>query len=154
MFLLPVCFCCPYPRYFCSLVSSGGEFQMFPLAPRRSLRLAFTGIGGSMHSVTFTLAYSQNKAAQGAARGCQNIMGFFDGADQGRNAKTRCTVIAARHEKHENTLIVELPVVFNNAQKPCGGCVVEFPHLFWQPRTAPCADLRSKYRCPVLSAIL
>jgi len=22
-------FYCPYPRYFCSLVSSGGEFQMF-----------------------------------------------------------------------------------------------------------------------------
>jgi len=90
-----------------------------------------------------TLAYSQNKAAQGAARGCQNIMGFFDGADQGENAKTRCTVTAARHEKHENTLIVDLPIVFNNAQKPCGGCVVEFPHLFWQPRAAPCADLRS-----------
>ena len=73
-----------------------------------------------MHSVTFTLAYSRNKAAQGAARGCQNIMGFFDGADQGENAKTRCTVIAARHDKQENTLIVELPIVFNNAQSRAG----------------------------------
>jgi len=51
-------------------------------------------------------------------------MGFFDGADQGEKAKTRCTVTAARREKQENTLIVELPIVFNNAQKPCGGCVV------------------------------
>ena len=71
-----------------------------------------------MRSVT--LAYSQNKAAQGAARGCQNIMGFFDGADQGENAKTRCTVTAARRDKQENTLIVELPVVFNNAQSRAG----------------------------------
>jgi len=47
-------------------------------------------------------------------------MGFFDGADQGENAKTRCTVIAARHEKHENTLIVKLPIVFNNAQSRAG----------------------------------
>ncbi|MDR2717632.1 MAG: hypothetical protein LBB89_06165 [Treponema sp.] len=29
---------------------------------------------------------------------------------------------------------MELPIVINDAQKPCGGCVVEFPHLFWQPR--------------------
>jgi len=84
-----------------------------------------------------------NKAAQGAARGCQNIMGFPDGADQGEKAKTRCTVTAARREKHENTLIVELPIVFNNTRKPCGGCVVRFPHLFWQPHAAPCADLRA-----------
>jgi hypothetical protein len=70
-------------------------------------------------------------------------MGFFDGEDQGENAKTRCTVIAARHGKQENTLIMELPIVFNNAQKPCGGCVVRFPHLFWQPRAVPCADLRT-----------
>jgi hypothetical protein len=68
------------------------------------------------------------------ARGCQNIMGFFDGADQGTKVKTRCTVKAARHGKQEDTLIMELPMVINNAQKPCGGCVVEFPHLFWQPR--------------------
>jgi len=47
-------------------------------------------------------------------------MGFFDGADQGENAKTRCTVIAARHGKQENTLIVELPIVFNNAQSRAG----------------------------------
>ena len=46
-----------------------------------------------------TLAISQNRPAQGAARGCQNIMGFFDGADQGENAKTWCTVIAARMYK-------------------------------------------------------
>jgi len=47
-------------------------------------------------------------------------MGFPDGADQGENAKTKCTVIAARRDKHENTLIVELPIVFNNAQNRAG----------------------------------
>jgi len=51
MFLVPVCFYCPYPRYYYSLVSSGGEFQMFPLAPRRSLRLACIGISSSMRSL-------------------------------------------------------------------------------------------------------
>jgi hypothetical protein len=48
-------------------------------------------------------------------------MGFFDGADQGKKAKTKCTVKAARRGKQEDTLIVELPIVFNDAQKPCGG---------------------------------
>jgi hypothetical protein len=47
-------------------------------------------------------------------------MGFPDGADQGENAKTRCTVIAARRKKHENTLIVELLIAFNNAQSRAG----------------------------------
>ncbi|MDR2717872.1 MAG: hypothetical protein LBB89_07410, partial [Treponema sp.] len=51
-------------------------------------------------------------------RGCQNIMGFFDEADQRGKAKTRCTVTAARHGKQEDTLIVELSIVFNDAQKP------------------------------------
>jgi len=47
---------------------SGRGIPNVPTAPRRSLRLACTRIGGSMRSVT--LAYSQNKAAQGVARGC------------------------------------------------------------------------------------
>jgi hypothetical protein len=42
-------------------------------------------------------------------------MGFFDGADQKGKAKTRCTVTAVRHGKQENTLIMELPIVINNA---------------------------------------
>jgi len=64
-------------------------------------------------------------------------MGFPDGADQGRKAKTRCTVTAARRRKQENTLIVELPIVFNNAQRPCGGCVVRFPICFGSPALPP-----------------
>jgi hypothetical protein len=58
--------------------------QMFSLAPRRPLRLTSTGIG--QQYVPRYSNYNRNKAAQGAARGCQNIMGFPDGADQGEKS--------------------------------------------------------------------
>ena len=68
-------------------------------------------------------------------------MGFPGGADQRTKATKLAPVNAARRKKLENTLIVELRKTFNNAKKPCGGCVAGFTHLFWQHRAAPSAGL-------------
>jgi hypothetical protein len=46
--------------------------------------------GNSMYSVTLVIA--EIRRQRRTVRGCQNIMGFFDRADQGTKAKTRCTV--------------------------------------------------------------
>jgi hypothetical protein len=66
----------------------------------RPLRLVSAVIGGSIYPVTLVIGRHGR-----TVRGCQNIMGFSDGADQGTKAKTKCTVEAARRGKQEDTLL-------------------------------------------------